>query len=351
MTRQSVFLVLLLASVLLSCSGQERNSSPVKKERTFKVRTVPVSFGEFFTKFRTSGYFEAVHKLRVRPEVAGRVKRILAEEGDRVKRNQLLLEVEDSLYKKAYEEALWRFRQAKRELENVEAVYLRRKRLFEKELISREEYQEVKTKLESARANLKSLRAILEKRKLELEKTKVKSPIDGLVLKRMVERGDYVTPQRDTYEIVKLKPLRFVFKVPQDLVGMLTVGTQVEINLQDRKIKAPVTYISPQADRMRLFTVKATLGEPGDVKPGTYGEVAFNYRKIRAVPVPEHAVQLSQRHSFVWVVRDSRAVRLPVRVLAHEEGKVFLEGNFREDDRIIVEGLMFLYEGAKVLEE
>ncbi len=350
MTRQSVLALLVFVAFLFSCGTEEVKKTP-KKERTFKVKTVPVEKGEFFTKYRTSGYFEAVHRLKVKPEVSGKVERLFAEEGDKVNRGKPLLKIEDSLYRKAYEETLWKLKQAQRELENIRAIYNRRKKLFKKELISREEYEEFKTKLESARAKVESLKALVERKKIELSKTLLKSPIEGYVVKRFVEVGDYITPQREAYELVKPHPLRFVFKVPQEVVRKLKLNQNITVRLEDKEITAPVTYISPTADRGRLFTVKALIEDPEGIKPGTYGEASFNYRKVEGVSLPEQAVQLSQRQSFVWIVRNGRSLKLPVQVLTHEEGKVVVSGDFKEGDRVIVEGLLFLFEGAKVVEE
>jgi membrane fusion protein (multidrug efflux system) len=349
MTRRSVLALPLLVFLFLSCGKEEPKK--ISKERVFSVRTVTVQEGEFYTLFRTSGHFEAVHSVRVRPEVSGRVEKIYGEEGDRVKAGQSLLKMEDSLYRKAYEEALYKLKRAEKELRNAEALYRRRRSLFEKELISREELEEFETRFESLKAELESLRAIAERRKIELERTVVRSPIDGFVLKRMTEEGDYLTPQREAYEIVKLSPLRFVFRVPQEIAKTLKKGQRVLIVSGNRKIEARVTYISPSADRSRLFTVKALVkNTDGSLKPGTYGEVLFEHEKVRAVSLPEQAVQLSQRQSFVWVVRNSRAVKLPVEVISHREGEVLVRGEFKEGDRVITEGILFLYEGAKVEE-
>ncbi|EDP75955.1 cation efflux system (czcB-like) protein [Hydrogenivirga sp. 128-5-R1-1] len=350
MTRQSALLLLLLTALLLACDAKKEEKT-ARKERVFQVRTQPVKSGEHYLKFRTSGFFEPVHSLRVRPEVSGRVERFYVEEGDRVREGEPLLKIEDSLYRAAYEETLWKLRQSERELANVRAVYERRKKLFEKELISKEEFEESKTKLESLSAQVESLRALLERKGLELEKTTLRSPIDGYVLRRFVEKGDYVTPQRDTYEVVKTSPLRLVFSVPQEVVKVLRKGSEVKVVADGRSFRAEVSYISPSADKNRLFTVKALLRNEGEaIRPNSYAEVSFNHRKVRAVSLPEQAVQLSQRQSFVWVVRDSRAAKLPVEVLAHEEGKVLVRGDFKEGDRVVVEGLLFLYEGAKVSE-
>jgi len=347
MTGQSV--IALIALILLSCgSGGEK---PRKGERVFDVKTQRVVYTVSSLKYRVGGHLEAVHSVSVKPEVSGRVLEIFVEEGDTVRKGDPLIRIEDETYRKAYEEVLWELRQAERDYENQRALLQRRKALYEKELISKEEFEEVRTRVEVLRAKIESLKVRLERRKLDLERTLLRSPIGGVVLRRSVNVGDYVTPQSEAYRILRTDPLRFVFRVPQEIISHLKPGTPVEIEIGSRRIRTEVSYVSPSADENRLFTVKALLPNgDGLLKPNTYGEVTFGFRSIRAVPVPEQAVQLSQRQSFLWVVRDSRAVKVPVRVLQHEGDKLLVVGDLKRGDRVVVEGLLFLYEGAKVRE-
>jgi len=347
MTGQSVIALIVL--ILLSCGT--RDEKPLRGERVFDVKTQRVVYTVSSLKHRVGGYLEAVHSVSVKPEVSGRVLEIFAEEGDTVRKGEPLIRIEDETYRKAYEEVLWELRQAERDYENQKALLQRRKALYEKELISREEFEEVRTRVEVLRAKIESLRVRLERRKLDLDRTLLRSPMNGVVLKRSVSVGDYVTPQSEVYRILRTDPLRFVFKVPQEMVSYLKPGTPLEIEIAGERIKTKVSYVSPSADENRLFTVKALLpNRSGLLKPNTYGEVTFSFRNVRAVPVPEQAVQLSQRQSFLWVVRDSRAVKVPVQVLQHEGDRLLVVGDLKRDDRVVVEGLLFLYEGAKVRE-
>jgi len=302
MTRQSVTALAVLLFLLASCG----------------------------LEYRTGGFFEAVFTVEVTPEVSGKVVRIFAEEGDRVKKGEPLLKIEDSVYRKAYEEALWELRQAERDYENQKALLERRKALYRKELISREEFEEVRTRVEVLKARIESLKVRLESRKLDLERTLLKSPLEGVILSREVGVGDYVTPQRVTYVILRTDPLRFVFKVPQEIVSYLRRGSPLEVVANGRRVRE---------------------NREGFFKPNAYGEVSFSFKRIRAVPVPEQAVQFSRGQSFLWVVRESRALKVPVRVLRHEGDRLLVLGDLKEGDRVIVEGLLFLYEGAKVVEK
>ncbi len=347
MTRRSVLALLIL--ILTSCGEGERKEVP--KERVFEVRTVEAKITVYPIYYTTSGYLEAVYRVEVRPEVSGRVVEVVAEEGEKVKEGDILFRVDDEVYRKAYEEVLWSLREAERDLENLRAVYERRRKLFEKELISKEEFEEVKTRWETLKAKVERLKASLEMRKIDLERTVVRSPIEGIVVSRNVSPGDYVTPQTRAYDLVRISPLRFVFRVPQEVVGKLMEGKQVILRVGGKEVRAKVVYVSPTADETRMFTVKAEVeNRNGTLKPNMYGEVSFEVESMEVFLVPEQAVRISQRQNFLWVVRDSRAVKVPVKVVAHREGMSAVVGEIEEGERIVVEGFMFLYEGAKVVE-
>ena len=351
MTRQSVALLIVFSALILSsCTEKEKEViKDAPSERVFNVKTVTAEEQNVFIEYRTVGYVESGRRVAVRPEVSGRVVKIFVEEGDRVSKGDPLLKIEDETYRLAVEEISSNLRQAEEDLENLRRIYERRKELYEKDLIGKEEFESAKTRYEVALARVQSLRSALERAKLNLERTTVRSDISGKVERRLVSVGDYVTPQVKVFEITDTEDLRFVFRIPQEVRSRIREGSEVKVEVNGRVLKGKVFYISPSADPSRLFTVKARIR--GDVSPGTYGEVSFRYKKVRAVSLPEQAVQLSQRQSFVWAVRDSRAVKVPVEVVAHREGEVLVRGKIRDGTKVIVEGFMFLYEGARVSEK
>ena len=343
-----IYFILFLVLFISSCK-EEKVKTPA--ERIVEVRTVPVKEKELTLEYKTTGFLEAVDRIRVKPLVSGKVEKIFVEEGQKVKKGQPLLKIEDSDFRLLLKEAQWNLEQAKRELENKRKVYERRKFLYEKELISREEFESVKTQLEVLEARISSLKAVLEKRKVDLERTLLRSPTDGYVLKRLVSVGDVVGPQVTCFEVIKLSPLRFVFNVPQEMLGSVKKGKTVKIRIQGKVFKGKISFLSPSADESRMVTVKVLLkNEDGFLKPNMFGEVSFPHKRIKAVLVPEQAVQLFQRQSFVWVVRNSRAVKVPVKVIGHREDSVAVVGNFKKGDRVIVENLLFLREGIRVKE-
>ncbi len=346
----SVVLVLLLLIALISCDDKKSKGAK-RKEREIEVKTMPLKPIRWTRSVSVKGYTEAVHRVAVRPEISGKVVEVLKEEGEGVKRGELLVKIDQRDIKIKLRELKHKRESLRFKLSALEKAYQRRKRLYERELISREEFERFEADYKSLREELASLEARISALKRELDKTSVSSPIDGYVLSKKVEVGEVVNPQRELFALVKLSPLWFTFRVPYETLRYLQKGKEVKLSLPDRELKAKVEHVLPAADRDKLFTVRLRLeNRGGEIKPMTYGVVHIPQGEIRAFRVPEQAVQVSERRSFLWKVENSRVKSVEVKVLGHAEGSVFVSGNLKEGDRVVVEGLMFLYEGAKVVQ-
>ncbi len=345
-----MFFIALLILLIVSCSEGKKDFE-TKRERIFSVKTESLKAQYINLKYETVGFIEAERIVRVKPEVSGKVLKIYKDEGEKVKRGELILKIDDEKYKEAYEEALWNLNQVKEDLENAKSIYGRRKRLFSKGLIGKEEFENAKARYEALLSKLKALEKVVEIRKLDIEKTEVKAPISGVIKRKLIEEGEYVNPQTVLFEIASENEKRVVFKVPLEMREYLKPGKDIYVEASGKKFTGKIDFISPYADEGRMITVKARLNSSGNLIHGEYVKVIMDYKRIKSFKVPEEAVQLSDREIFVWVVENGRAKKRRVKVVHHEYGYLYITGQIKEGDRIITEGYMFLYEGARVKEE
>ncbi|MGB9874396.1 MAG: HlyD family secretion protein, partial [Hydrogenobacter sp.] len=183
-----------------------------------------------------SGYVKPVNYVVVKSEVSGYIQEIRVKEGDKVKKGQILAVIdpgpllaslkeveerlklvrerlrEDSDYRKSLQEQV---DITKRNMEQAQRYLERRKSLSERGLIPREQYEEAKRSYENAKSEYqralasyedaitslkseeKTLYASIERIKREMERYYIRSPIDGVVLNKYVEIGDYVNYMSD----------------------------------------------------------------------------------------------------------------------------------------------------------
>ncbi len=345
-----VNLLIMALLLILSCEG-EKKTHRAGKERVFDVKTVELKGLEFQKHIELKGFTEARLKSTVRSEVSGKVLKVYVEEGDSVKKGDILLKLDGSDYELKLKSLQEELKSIEARLERAKKAYERRINLYRRELIAREELERFKAEYESLLRQRESLSARVELALREYKKTTLSSPVKGYVLKRHVNTGDIITPQTPAFEIVKVSPLWFTFKVPAELLKYVQPGTEVHIHINGKTVNSRVVHILPQADRDRLFTVRAHLENRDEsIKPMSYGLIRIPTERIRAFSVPEQAVQVSKQKTFLWKVEEGRVKSVGVQILGHEGNKVYVSGDLQEGDRVVVEGFIFLYEGARVVQ-
>lgn len=308
-----------------------------------KTEEVPI---EYVTK----GYFEGEKDVILRPLVSGRVLSLMVEEGSLVSSGQALLRIDPADYENALRQLEAQLAQARANYENLKAVAERRRLLFEKELIAREEFEGFQTQLKVQEELLNSLQSQLANARLNLQRTTLTAPFAGYIAQRFVNLGDYVTPQSQTLRLVTLDPIRFVFQVPQEYLSYARTGSTVKVEVEPfGTFEGRVFFVSPVADNNRLITVKARLSNPkGLLRPGMYGQVSLITGKERAFVVPEQAVVLQGSRKVVWTVKEGTAQPVQVEVLKQGQGVVYVKGDLREGESVVLENAYVLQQGMKV---
>ncbi|QWK12836.1 MAG: efflux RND transporter periplasmic adaptor subunit [Aquificota bacterium] len=338
----------ILVLFVFSCQKKEVQKP---QERKVVVSLYTVKSEEVPIEYATKGYFEGEKDIVLRPLVSGRVLSLFVDEGSFVKAGQPLLKIDPADYENIVRQIEAQISQAKANYENQKAIVERRRLLFERELIAREEYENVKTQLKAQEELIKSLYAQLSNARLNLERTTLMAPFSGYIAQRFVNVGDYITPQSQTFRLVALDPIRFVFQVPQEYLPYAKEGSTIKIKVEPfGDLEGRVFFVSPVADSSRLITIKAKLSNPkGDLKPGMYGEARLVIKTERAFAVPERAVVLQGNKNILWRIENGVAQAVEVEVLKQGQGSmVYVKGGLKEGDKIALDNAYVLQQGMKV---
>ncbi|MDW8095690.1 MAG: efflux RND transporter periplasmic adaptor subunit [Aquificaceae bacterium] len=348
--RKFIATFLMLVLVLLSCQKQEKQVQTKPQERKVVVSLYKLKLEEVPVEYTTKGYFESEKDVILRPLVNGRVVSVMVEEGSSVKTGQALLKIDEADYTNIVRGLEAQLAQARANYENTKAVFERRKFLFERELIAREEYENLQAQLRAQEELINNLQAQISNAKLNLQRTTLTAPFSGYVAQRFVNVGDYVTPQTQTFRLVTLNPIRLVFQIPQEYLSYAKEGSKVRVNVEPfGEFEGTVFFVSPVADQNRLITVKAKLQNPkGLLKPGMYGEVSLVKGVEKTFVVPEQAVVLQGNRRVVWRVQDGVAQPVRVEVIKQGKGVVYIKGELKEGEGIALENAYILQQGTRV---
>jgi RND family efflux transporter MFP subunit len=290
-----------------------------KELKTFKAETSR-SAGEV----TVAGNVVSKETAQVASRVLGYVIELNVDAGDHVTKGQVLLRIDPK-------EMVEREAQARAALESVQADLVkarndfeRYKGLFEKDSISKKEYDDYSARYEVARAAEQRARAALDEAETQLSYAQVTAPFDGIVASREVNLGDLATPGRGLLSIYMPGTLELVAAVGEQYANYLRVGDTVTVAVPSLRIEqgAKIREVVPQRDvKTRTLTVKVPLSEHSGLRPGLYGTLSFCTAESEVVVIPADAVTVVGQLETVKVLEDGN-----VKVRQVKTGRKLADG-------------------------
>ena len=317
-------------------SGEEGDD----EEEAVPVEIVALERGRIESILRFSTNLEAENEVQVLSEAARRVTELLVEEGDVVRRGQVLIRLQSE----AQETELAR---VKSQLANAKQEFERQTNLFNQQLISEEEFNEATYQLEQLELALKDARR-------ELGYTQVRAPISGTITERLVNVGDYVTINQRLFDIIDFDSIVARIYVPEKELAKLAVGQEARLFAEaadSDKHYGNVDRIAPRVDP-RSGTVKVTVAIPPSegLLPGMYVTVELiTDTHDDAVLVPKKALVYDADQLFIFRLREDDTVeRLLIRAVLEDRDNIEPAGVLDDGDRVVVAGQASLKEGSTV---
>jgi membrane fusion protein, multidrug efflux system len=287
-----------------------------------------------------TGQIEALQSIDLKPDVEGRLVRILVPEGTPVARGTALFKIDDAELKAQVAQLT-----AERDLARQSLT--RTRDLLQQKASSQAE-------LERAEATMRSNEAQLERLKVRLDRTLVRAPFAGIVGQRFVSLGDYVTSDTRLASLQTVTPQRASFQVPERYAEQLKIGQQVSFrvaSLPGRQFTGKVDFVDPSVQLPgRTIMVKASVPNPRrELQAGMFIEARLATAvRPDAVVIPEDAVLPLQGSNFVWVVADGKATRRQVELGVRTPGFVEIKNGVEHAEHVVVGGQERLAEGAPV---
>jgi membrane fusion protein (multidrug efflux system) len=309
------------------------------------VKAEVVQIGEISSYIQTHARLEAERWVSVIARTQGMVEELLVEEGDRVREGAVLVRLDKV-------QLSLNLKQARVALDDARATHTRRKALYERQMVSEEEY-------EGARNQLENTEVALEEARLNLAYTDIKAPISGTVMLRRIELGDLVRSNDEVFAVADLEPLLTKIRIPEKRMSQVRAGQEARVDidaLPDRSFGARVRMINPGVDP-QSGTVKVTLEVPsleGLLKPGMFTTVRIITDIHRhALIIPKKALVLETDEDDVFVVEAGsagqvRANRVRVELGYVDGNRVEVLSGLRPGASVITVGQEGLKDGAHV---
>ncbi len=305
------------------------------------VITAPVEADQGGERVVALGTVKAARSVTLYPQVTGMVTKILFKPGQAVEADAVLLMLDDDEEQVAADRARIEYAQAR-------AAFERSRSLAESKTISSVALTDAEMTAQLAENGVRTAE-IAAKRRI------VAAPFAGIVGLTDISVGDLVTSTTEITTLDDLTTLRVGFEVPERWAGRIVEGQPITASAQGlpgSEFAGKITGIDNRVDETtRTLKLEAELTNFGEVlKAGMAVTVAMQFATDRELAVPSLSVQWDRRGSFVWKVVEGAARRAEVAVVKRESGVVIVSGQIEAGDRVVVEGIQRLRDGAKVAE-
>ncbi len=308
-----------------------------RQERSVPVRLDPVQFQPRRPRLEVVGTSRAVRSVEIFPEAAGDVESINFEPGQQVSEGQLLVQLEQRDEQLAVDLAKVTLKDATRLLDRYRGA--------------QDTGAVLPTTFDAAQTAVTSAEISLERAEVALRRRAVRAPFAGFVSLTEVEPGDRVNPDTLITTLDDRNDLLVRFDVPEQLVGQLSPGDPVKVRTFTgaSALTAKVVELGSRVNEVtRSLSVQARLDNSADLlRPGMSFTVAVESAQGRYARIPEVALRWGAEGAYVWRDEGGRAQRVDAQVIQREEGWVLVDAPLRGTDKIIVEGVQRVREGAR----
>lgn len=351
MFKRVVYLLvaILLLGAAFAVSQTLITTNPDQKSHRGDKGSAPKVIVEPARLESTSSNFTAVatgwadKSAEVYAVVDEKVTQVLFKPQQKVKRGQLLVQQDDR------EEQL-ALRLAQVQLINTQSLLDRYRQAVEKGAVPQ-------TQVDSAQAELDAAKVAVDQAQLAISKLQIRAPFDGVVGITDIDPGQRIAPGVLITGVDSREIMYVDFEVPEAIVGQLDASSMKQIEVKastpavpGRLFNAEVVALDSRLNvEKRTLRVRANIPNPDDLlRPGMSFSVQMAVKGQLLPAVPEIALQWDREGSYVWLIRDGKADRENVRVADRRQGRVFLVGNVREGETVVVEGGLRLAEGIAV---
>jgi RND family efflux transporter MFP subunit len=362
---QTVGLGAAVLLALAGCTPKPHAASPPPP----MVEVAPVTEADVPIYHEWIGVLDGLVNAQIRAQVTGYLLTQNYREGDPIKKDDLLFEIDPRPFKASLDQSKGVLAQAEAKLGKTELDVKRYAPLVKDNAISREEYDDaVQANLE-AKAAVVAATAQVEQAQLNLDFTKIKSPIDGIASIARAQIGDLVGPATGELTTVStVDPIKAYFNVTEqayinftklfatekDRHGRLR-ELEIELILTDGTVYPQKGEIYATDRQIGLTTgalrVEARFPNPGDsLRPGEFARVRIKFDfKRDSLLVPQRAISELQGSYQVAVVDAENKIHIqPVRVGDRSGNLWVIEEGLHAGQRVVVEGTQKVREGIVV---
>jgi multidrug efflux system membrane fusion protein len=355
-------MVLFIATLILAagCSKEDESSAAKAPQMAVPVVVQQAVRKDMPVQVHAVGAVEAISSVAVKPQVAGLLMKVHFQEGQTVRKGDLLFTIDPRPFQAEVAKAQANLTKNLAQAKTARELAARYENLVKKDYVTEEQYDQVRTNAEALEASVQGDRAEISNAKLQLSYCTIRSPITGRTGNLQVHAGNVVKAnETDMVQIHQTDPMYVTFSVPQehlsDIRNHYSRGT-LQIIATDKSGANPatgtLTFIDNEVNQNTgTILLKGTFpNDKNSLWPGEFANVSMTLTtRPNATVVPTQAVETGQEGQYVYVVKkDMTAEVRPVTVGATVGQETIIVKGVQPGETVVTDGQLRLLPGAKV---
>lgn len=348
--KKAIIIIIVIAASLGAIAYVLTNNKKKNEEKTafiakgggaVAVRVATVEKKAADLDFSANGNFIPKQELNFLSENAGRVSAIYVDEGSRVSKGQILARIDAEIINTDRETAEANYQNALKDQARYQSSYATGG-------VTQQQLDQAKLAAQNAKLRLQASQR-------RVSDANIKSPINGIVNKKYIEVGSFVTAQgTQLFELVDVSKLKLKVNVNESQVANLKIGNQIDIKssvFPTEKFTGKVTFIAAKADATLNFPIEIEVANNtnNSLKAGMYGTAIFNFPKqAPSIIIPRTSFVGSVSSNQVYILENNTSkVRKVVAGRILGDNVEILDG-LKEGETVIISGQINLTEGTAV---
>jgi HlyD family secretion protein len=356
--------VIIAIFLLLQISSFAGNIEQAEKKQIYTVHYTNIP-----DIYVAAGTVESRTEANISPRITARTINVYVRDGNHVKKNQLLIKLEDSILQASVLETEShidsinaRISSADNSVKSAEAVFeladtefKRNNKLYSSKAISQKQYEQTVSNYKKASAELnrarqnvlslvaekKAVEQVLSRSKTLFTYSEIKSPIDGIVGEIAVDPGDLAIPGKILMKIFDPSKLLLEIPVRESLIKEIKIGEEIvfEVKALSRKYKGQIREIVPYVDtKTRTFLVKVCIDHSKGLVPGMYGIARIVIGSKKVLLIPKNAITRIGQVETVLLKKDNIVSKVFISSIKSSTPNIqIVLSGLDENDKIIVD--------------
>jgi len=337
-------LAIASAVLLAACrKGDGKEKEVVTPILVSKEDVVVVSNSSLTSGPSITGSIEPERRADLRAEVPAVVLAVLKENGDAVKRGDLLVRLDQTAIRDSLMSAEASMAAAAQAYEQAQRQYERMVKLRETGVVSAQQVEDVEVRRNTAQSDREAARTRVVTARQQLQRTEVRAPFDGIVSDRKVSAGDTAQIGKELLKVIDPSSLRFEGFVPADSVGEVRTGQHVWFRIHgfdEREFTGVVTRVNPSANATTRQVEVLVSFDDAKQQPnvaGLYAEGRIETRTSETLTLPSASVVREGDNAFAWKINADKLQRVALKLGERDArtGSYVLVSGLAEGDKVL----------------